>query len=77
MRILAYHDIGGSIRSFVTFDGPANSGLMRVPDSGELVTQVDGMQVEPGEKGLERLRALAESSRVPVPVWNPKASAGK
>jgi hypothetical protein len=73
MRILAYHDVAGAIRSFVTFDGPEGTGLMRVPAPAELVTQLTSVEMEPGERGEEQLRAIAKSARVPVPTWNPRS----
>nr|WP_295382778.1 hypothetical protein [Pseudoxanthomonas sp.] len=72
MRVFAYHGLDGRISGFVTFDGPKHAGLMRASEPGELISELKGVSIDKGERGVEQLRQLAEA-KVPLPIWKPES----
>jgi hypothetical protein len=64
MRIFAHHDSEGNIGSLVSVDGPKEAGLMMAPRAGQLVSEVEGVSIKPGEKGLAELQQIAQTHAI-------------
>jgi hypothetical protein len=67
MKVVAHHDADGNIRSLQSFEGPEEITLMLTPGPGAYVSEVDGVKVESGERGIETLAELAKTHKVSVP----------
>jgi hypothetical protein len=67
MKIFAHHDSEGKIGALVSVDGPKDAGLMLAPKAGLLVTEIDGVSVKAGEKGLDELQELARTHVIKKP----------
>jgi hypothetical protein len=61
MRVYAHHDSKGNVDALVSFDGPDGAGLMLAPRPGRLVSEVEGISLRSGEKGLEELQEIART----------------
>jgi hypothetical protein len=67
MKVFAHHDLDGQLSSLVAVDASAHAGLMLTPEPGVLVSEVKGMKIKAGEKGLEDMQEIARTHALTSP----------
>jgi len=72
MAIFAHHDASGKILSLVSVKAPPGAGVMLAPRSGSVVTEIEGLAIEPNPRDFEGLRTLAATHKVASPLQRSK-----
>jgi hypothetical protein len=68
MVIYAFYDLEGNIHSLVTVNDPEGKGVMLTPQPGQLVAEVEGLELTPDKANFETLRDIAASHVVEKPL---------
>ncbi len=73
MKTFAHHDSDGTIHSLVLVDAPEGVEVMLEPEPGELVTEIEGVELEfeRGAENVDAVREFVESYKVAVRPTSP------
>jgi hypothetical protein len=68
MVVYAYYDLEGNIHSLVTVNDPEGKGVMLATRPGQLVAEVEGLELTPEKANFNTLRDIAASHVVQKPL---------
>jgi hypothetical protein len=68
MVVYAFYDLEGNIHSLVTVNDPEGKGVMLTPQPGQLVAEVEGLELTPDKLNFDTLREIAASHVVKTPL---------
>src|SRR5215510_11168120 len=68
MKLYAYYDFEGNVRSLVGVSAPEGAGLMLAPEPGQMVAEVEGITPKSDGSDVDKLSELVKTHKVPAPM---------
>ena len=68
MKIYAYYDFEGNVRSLVSVSAPEGGGLMLAPEPGLVVAEVEGVTLKSDASDIETLAEMVKTHKVSTPM---------
>jgi hypothetical protein len=66
MKMYVHYNNAGTITSMITFDGPDAGGTILVPKPGNMMTEIEDLEIKSKKPHLEELREVAKNYKVSV-----------
>jgi hypothetical protein len=64
MKTFAHYDERGNVRALISVNAPERITLALTPKPGQLVAEVEGVEISPGPPDVDALRSAAKTLQI-------------